>query len=61
MTGRTAQTFNPPVVEAYSWLEGKDFSQRALINVSPAAPVAPPPAPLRAHMDRGIEGEDTHV
>jgi chromate transport protein ChrA len=41
MTGRTAQTFNPPVVEAYSWLEGKDFSQRALINVSQAAPVGP--------------------
>ena len=61
MTGRTAQTFSPPVVEAYSWLEGKDFSQRALINVSQAAPVAPPPAPLRAHMAKVIEEVDTHL
>ena len=61
MTGRTAQTFAPPVVEAYSWLEGKDFSQRALINVSQAAPMAPPPAPLRAHMAKLIEEVDTHL
>jgi aspartate/methionine/tyrosine aminotransferase len=61
MTGRTAQTFAPPVVEAYSWLEGKNFSQRALINVSQAAPVAPPPAPLRAHMAKVIEEVDTHL
>ena len=61
MTGRTAQTFAPPVVEAYSWLEGKNFSQRALINVSQAAPVAPPPAPLRAHMAKVIEEDDTHL
>jgi len=61
MTGRTAHTFAPPVVEAYSWLEGKDFSQRALINVSQAAPLAPPPAPLRAHMAKVIEEEDTHL
>ena len=61
MTGRTAQTFAPPVVEAYSWLEGKDFSQRALINVSQAAPLAPPPAPLRAHMAKVIEEVDTHL
>ena len=61
MTGRTALTFAPPVVEAYSWLEGKDFSQRALINVSQAAPVAPPPAPLRAHMAKVIEEVDTHL
>ena len=61
MTGRTAQTFAPPVVEAYSWLEGKDFSQRVLINVSQAAPLAPPPAPLRAHMAKVIEEVDTHL
>ena len=61
MTGRTAQTFAPPVVEAYSWLEGKNFSQRALINVSQAAPVAPPPSPLRAHMAKVIEEVDTHL
>ena len=61
MTGRTAQTFAPPVVEAYSWLEGKNFSQRALINVSQAAPMAPPPAPLRAHMAKVIEEVDTHL
>ena len=61
MTGRTTQTFAPPVVEAYSWLEGKDFSQRVLINVSQAAPLAPPPAPLRSHMAKVIEEEDTHL
>ena len=61
MTGRTAHSFAPPVVEAYSWLQGKDFSQRALINVSQAAPLAPPPAPLRAHMAKVMEEEDTHL
>lgn len=45
-TTRTAATFAPPVMEARRWLEGVDFSDRALINVSQAAPVAPPPEPM---------------
>ncbi len=40
-------TFRPPVMEARRWLEGATFTpERPLINVSQAAPVDPPPAPL---------------
>ncbi len=40
---------SPPVMEARRWLEGVTFPpERPLINVSQAAPVAAPPAPLRA-------------
>ncbi|WP_371822356.1 aminotransferase [Paracoccus sp. C2R09] len=42
------QTFLPPVMEARRWLEGVQFApERPLINVSQAAPVAPPPEDLR--------------
>ena len=45
---RTAQTFAPPVMEARRWLNGVTFApDRPLINVSQAAPVEPPPLPLR--------------
>ncbi len=45
---RTAATFPPPVMEARRWLEGVIFpADRPLINVSQAAPVDPPPEPLR--------------
>ncbi|WP_372612968.1 aminotransferase [Aquicoccus sp.] len=43
---RTQATFPPPVMEARRWIEGVDFSTRPLINVSQAAPVAPPPDPM---------------
>ncbi|MBV1863388.1 MAG: aminotransferase [Rhodobacteraceae bacterium] len=40
-------TFRPPVMEARRWLEETIFTpERPLINVSQAAPVEPPPAPL---------------
>lgn len=43
-----AGTLAPPVMEARRWLEGVTFPEdRPLINVSQAAPVAPPPKPLR--------------
>jgi len=43
-----AATFAPPVMEARHWLEGVVFApDRPLINVSQAAPVAPPPPALR--------------
>ncbi|MBW6505735.1 MAG: aminotransferase [Rhodobacteraceae bacterium] len=43
-----AATFAPPVMEARRWLEGVHFApDRALINVSQAAPVDPPPLALR--------------
>ncbi len=48
VTPRTATTFFPPVMEARRWLEGVTFPpERPLINVSQAAPVDPPPEPLR--------------
>ncbi|MGI1663248.1 aminotransferase [Palleronia sp. KMU-117] len=41
----------PPVMEARRWLDGVSFPpERPLINVSQAAPVAPPPEPLREAM-----------
>ena len=44
----TAATFPPPVMEARRWLDGVVFApERPLINVSQAAPVDPPPEPLR--------------
>ncbi len=47
MMTRTATTFAPPVMEARRWLDGVTFApDRPLINVSQAAPVDPPPAPL---------------
>ena len=47
MTTRTAATFPPPVPEARRWLDGVEFpADRPLINVSQAAPVAPPPVPM---------------
>ncbi|MDP1670339.1 aminotransferase [Phaeovulum sp.] len=43
-----AATFAPPVMEARRWLDGVEFApDRPLINVSQAAPVAPPPLALR--------------
>ena len=61
MTSRTANTFTPPVMEAYGWLAGQNFSNLPLINVSQAAPVNPPPAPMVAHMAAVIQDDDTHL
>ncbi|PJI91608.1 aspartate/methionine/tyrosine aminotransferase [Yoonia maricola] len=48
---RTSATFAPPVMEARRWLDGVTHPEnRPLLNVSQAAPVDPPPAPLRAAM-----------
>ncbi|MGR3464206.1 aminotransferase [Limimaricola sp.] len=48
---RTASTFSPPVMEARRWLDGVSFPpERPLLNVSQAAPVDPPPEPLRRAM-----------
>ena len=41
-------TFAPPVMEAYRWLEGAVFPpDRPLVNVSQAAPALPPPENMR--------------
>ena len=59
---RTAITFAPPVMEARRWLDGMDFSNRPLINVSQAAPVDPPPLEMREAMARMIvEIDETHL
>ncbi len=60
---RTAATFAPPVMEARRWLDGVTFPpDRPLINVSQAAPVAPPPEPLRAAMAEAVRASpDVHL
>ncbi|NKB28146.1 MAG: aminotransferase [Rhodobacteraceae bacterium] len=50
-----AATDPPPVMEARRWLDGATFPpERPLLNVSQAAPVDPPPEPLRAAMADAI-------
>ncbi|WP_299360948.1 aminotransferase [uncultured Paracoccus sp.] len=58
-----AATFRPPVMEARRWLEGVSFpAERPLINVSQAAPVEPPPVPLRqAVADAALERPEMHL
>ena len=52
---RLLATFPPPVMEARRWLDGVHFpADRPLINLSQAAPVDPPPAPLRQAMADAI-------
>ena len=48
---RMAGTEAPPVMEARRWIEGKEFpADKPLLNLSQAAPIAPPPEPLREAM-----------
>jgi len=58
-----AATFPPPVMEARRWIDGVEFpADRPLINVSQAAPVDPPPAPLREAMAEFVlEDDATHL
>lgn len=58
-----AATFPPPVMEARRWIDGVEFpADRPLINVSQAAPVDPPPAPLREAMAKFVlEDDATHL
>jgi aspartate/methionine/tyrosine aminotransferase len=57
------KTAPPPVMEARRWLADVDFPpERPLINLSQAAPVDPPPEPLREAMAEMVRAErDTHV
>ncbi|WP_297970488.1 aminotransferase [uncultured Amaricoccus sp.] len=57
-----AATTAPPVMEARRWLQGVDFpDNRPLLNLSQAAPLDPPPEPLREAMAEMIRAEpDTH-
>lgn len=58
-----AATFRPPVMEARRWLDGVVFAaDRPLINVSQAAPVDPPPQPLRQAMaEAALDRADAHL
>ncbi|WP_136442503.1 aminotransferase [Pacificoceanicola onchidii] len=59
---RTRATFAPPIPEARRWLDGVTFPEdRPLINLSQAAPVDPPPLPLRRAMAEAMENPDTHL
>ena len=57
-----AATQRPPVMEARRWLEGVTFTpERPLINISQAAPVDPPPEPLRRAMaEAALNQPDAH-
>ncbi|SFR04096.1 aminotransferase [Poseidonocella sedimentorum] len=62
VTSRTDATFPPPVMAARRWLDGVSFPpDRPLLNLSQAAPVDPPPAPLRAAMADALGDPDTHL
>ncbi|MAC81335.1 MAG: hypothetical protein CML66_25115 [Rhodobacteraceae bacterium] len=63
MTSRTRSTFNPPVMAAGKWLQGVTFTEdRPLINVCQAAPVDPPPAPLRRVIaDAALTNDAAHL
>ncbi|MDG2299721.1 MAG: aminotransferase [Planktomarina sp.] len=61
MTTRTERTFRPPVMEAASWIDGKNFSDLSLINVSQAAPVDPPPDVLIDYMAEVLREDSTHL
>ena len=53
-------TAPPPVMEARRWLQGIDFPpERPLINLSQAAPVDPPPEPLREAMAEMVRDDPT--
>ncbi len=58
-----AATDPPPVMEARRWLTGAVFPpDRPLINVSQAAPVAPPPLGLRqALADAALHDDSAHL
>ena len=55
VSGAATSTFRPPVMEARRWIEGARLPpDRPLLNVSQAAPVEPPPEPLRRAMAEAI-------
>ncbi|MDX2484602.1 MAG: aminotransferase [Pseudodonghicola sp.] len=53
---RTKASFAAPIVAARKWLDGVTFApERPLINVSQAAPLAPPPDSLRHAMAEFVQ------
>ena len=61
-TTLTSNTFASPVPEAKRWIEGLTFSDDLpLINVSQAAPVAPPEPALIEAMAQALQEPTTHI
>ncbi|TVQ53420.1 MAG: aminotransferase [Rhodobacteraceae bacterium] len=58
-----AAAFDPPVMEARRWVAGRTFpADRPLINLSQAAPVDPPPEPLRrAIAEAALDRPEAHL
>jgi aspartate/methionine/tyrosine aminotransferase len=58
-----AAALAPPVMEARRWIEGRSFpAERPLLNLSQAAPVDPPPEPLRrAIAEAALESPEAHL
>ncbi len=56
-------TMSSPIMDSRRWVDGKTFSdEMPLINVSQAAPVDPPPAPLReALADAVLNDAGSHL
>jgi aspartate/methionine/tyrosine aminotransferase len=61
--GRTSNLIAPPIKAARKWLEGMEFpADRPLIDVSQAAPTAPPPLKMRQAMaDHVLSEGDAHI
>ncbi|MEM1343540.1 MAG: aminotransferase [Pseudomonadota bacterium] len=57
-----ARVFAPPVMEARRWVaEAAPVPGHALLNLSQAAPVDPPPPSLRRAMAAAMERPETHL
>ena len=57
-----AATTPPPVMEARRWLAGVSVpADRPLLNLSQAAPVAPPPPELRKALADAVEDDSSHL
>lgn len=55
-------TLSPPVMQARRWIAEVNFPpDRPLLNLSQAAPVAPPPSTLQATMHDAMRDPDTHL
>lgn len=61
--GRTSNLIAPPIKAARKWLDGMEFpAHRLLIDVSQAAPTAPPPLEMRQVMAKHVLSEgDAHL
>ena len=57
-----AATLSPPVMQARRWIDTAHFPpDRPLLNLSQAAPIAPPPPPLQAAMVEALRDPATHL